>query len=405
MKQIWDFLGKARQLIIKLLLGKKIYDNIANINDNIAKLNKTIINLEEKLKNTRSLIIKAINQSPSVQEINTKTFAKYRNINKGGDVAIFGSGPTLNYYEPIENVITIGVNTTLSKIKLDYHFLVGKDVINEDNKELITQYKCKKFYSFIGSHRWNLPIELREIPDVEEYCINTTEGNDEKDISGYDSNIYLDICKAPVVNWGSVIYSAAQFALWTYPKRIYIVGCDCTNFSQGHFDGTRRLQGEMPVGDTRFIEGWEKMKKFQQIYYPDVEMITINPVGLKGLFKDVFTKRYIQETYSNSAVYLRGYYSDGWIEKSSRYCILSGELGELTISGYYPNKIKPELTGKIILNDEKKSISITENNFEFVFNVKPETVINISIEMDFEFEAQPPDVRKLCFVLSGINTR
>ena len=391
-----------RQLIVKLLLGKNFYNNIANINENIETLTETIINLQEQLKKNRSLIIKAINQSPSVQEINTKTFAKYRNINKGRDVVIVGSGPTLNYYEPIENVITVAVNTTLLKVKPDYLFLMDGNVINEDNKELITKYPCKKFFQFIGSHRWNLPVNLREIQDMEEYCVDTVEANTEE---GYDSNIYLDICKAPIVSFGSVIYSAAQFALWTYPKRIYLVGCDCTNFSEGHFDGTRRLQGNMPFGDTRFVEGWERIKNFQQIYYPDVEMITINPVGLKGLFNDIFTKRYLQETNSNSAIYLKGYDSDGWVEKSSRYCILSGELGELTISGYYPNEIKPELTGKIILNDEEKSIVITDNNFKFKFNVKPETVIYINIEMEFEFEVQPPDVRKLCFILTGIDTR
>jgi hypothetical protein len=35
-------------------------------------------------------------------------------------------------------------------------------------------------------------------------------------------------------------------------------------------------------------EGWKDLKKFAQIYYPDTEIISINPVGLKGLFTDVY---------------------------------------------------------------------------------------------------------------------
>ena len=34
------------------------------------------------------------------------------------------------------------------------------------------------------------------------------------------------------------------------------------------------------------IEAYKKFKQFAQKYYPDVEIISINPVGLKGLFKD-----------------------------------------------------------------------------------------------------------------------
>jgi hypothetical protein len=456
------FFGKIRRKILRVILGRELIDNLTNINilnknmevlqnvitndikvlknvitndievsknditndigiskngindsiktyydtvtESIDIINQTLYHIEDDMEDDRSDIIKAINQSPTVQEINTKAFAKYRNINRGRDVVIVGSGPTLNYYEPIENAVTMGVNTTFKKAKIDYLFLMDKNVINDENKDLIIQYPCKKFFSFLGSLDWNLPIILRETKEVEEICINTVEScNPQK---GYYSNIYFDITRAPVANLGSTIFAVAQFALWTYPKRIYIVGCDCTNFLEGHFDGTRRFHGRnTPIGDKRFVDGWKDIKRFRNIYYPDVEMITINPVGLKEIFKNVFTKRYIQETYSNSAVYLKGYYSDGWVRKKSRYCILSGKSGELTISGYYPLEIRPELTGKIIINEEETYISITENQFKFVLNVKPEEVTNISIEMDFEFYASPPDARKLCFVLTGINTQ
>ena len=42
------------------------------------------------------------------------------------------------------------------------------------------------------------------------------------------------------------------------------------------------------------FEGWKKVKDFVAMFYPDVEIISINPVGLKGLFKDVYTKEYLK---------------------------------------------------------------------------------------------------------------
>ena len=39
------------------------------------------------------------------------------------------------------------------------------------------------------------------------------------------------------------------------------------------------------------IDGWKRMKEFAETYYPDTEIISINPVGLKGVFKDEFTEK------------------------------------------------------------------------------------------------------------------
>ena len=36
------------------------------------------------------------------------------------------------------------------------------------------------------------------------------------------------------------------------------------------------------------IDGYVRLKEFAEIYYPDVEIISVNPVGLKGLFADIY---------------------------------------------------------------------------------------------------------------------
>ena len=80
---------------------------------------------------------------------------------------------------------------------------------------------------------------------------------------------------------GSVAFAAIQFALYTNPKRIYLIGCDCSN---GYYDDKPlKLKKKQS-----YIKSWLKLKEFAQIYYPDTEIVSVNPVGLKGLFKDKY---------------------------------------------------------------------------------------------------------------------
>lgn len=75
-------------------------------------------------------------------------------------------------------------------------------------------------------------------------------------------------------------FPAIQFALWTNPKTIYLVGCDC---SSGHYDGSGSESNLEYL-----IEPWKKLKKFRDIWYPLTKIVSVNPVGLKGIFEDLY---------------------------------------------------------------------------------------------------------------------
>ena len=87
-------------------------------------------------------------------------------------------------------------------------------------------------------------------------------------------------------------FPALQFALWTRPKRIYLVGCDCSSlgYCSGILDKTA-AQTKFPLDVERLLYGWTKMKEFIEKFYPDVEIVSVNPVGLKGMFKDIETQK------------------------------------------------------------------------------------------------------------------
>ena len=48
--------------------------------------------------------------------------------------------------------------------------------------------------------------------------------------------------------------------------------------------------------------GWNNFKQLNHTYYPDTEIIYINPIGLKGMFKDIYTNGN-EYTYENGEIF------------------------------------------------------------------------------------------------------
>lgn len=87
----------------------------------------------------------------------------------------------------------------------------------------------------------------------------------------------------PLGCFGTVVFPALQFALWTYPKRIYLVGCDCSLNGYAYNSAETNI-----LYPDKLIQAYQEFKIFANKYYPDVEIISINPVGLKEIFNDFY---------------------------------------------------------------------------------------------------------------------
>lgn len=223
----------------------------------------------------------------SVAKAHSDIFPQFKNINKGKEVVIVACGPTLNYYEPIKNAIHIGVNRAYKKenLKLDYLFWIDA---RQNAKECFKELEKYDFVKFFGRH-CNLECDpiLHTFPEKETPQIAEIYADNNKAYKFYSNfprdNIYLDIENNPLMDFGSITFPAIHFALYTHPSKIYLVGCDCSNL--GHFNS----QEQLPWNLQKIKEGYLKLKTFAQIYYPDIEIISINPIGLKGLFKEQYT--------------------------------------------------------------------------------------------------------------------
>lgn len=231
-----------------------------------------------------------ISQTHVVAMTNHEAFAKYKNMYNGQSIAIIATGPSLNKYKLLNNVINIGVNSAIKNenIKLDYLFINDYTGLQKCINEIETHPEVQKFYGRLPEHSFGL-LEHNLIPAIiPESIIIKHNARKYYVYSKMPKNpifFNTDIDKTWLADGGSVVMSALQFALYTNPKRIYLIGCDCSN---GYFDTDRPKRIKL---NNVYLRSWYDFKNFADVYYPETEIISVNPVGLKGIFKDVYQEK------------------------------------------------------------------------------------------------------------------
>lgn len=216
-----------------------------------------------------------------IRDTHKATFSEFRACHRGRTVAIAASGPTLNYYTQIPGIPHIGLNASFlrSGLKLDYYFLYH---YVPEWRDALKQQKFVKFFAYPNI------FDGAEIPD--DFFEETGARRFFLDMAGAD--IHGNIEYYPLMMYGSIVFPAIHFALYTRPQRLLLVGCDCS--VANHFDGTPVIKHDSePCWGSIWIDGYREVKKFVEHHYPDTEIISINPVGLKGIFRDVYTESYL----------------------------------------------------------------------------------------------------------------
>ena len=240
-------------------------------------------------------IRRELQRAVAVYSLHQTVFPGFRNIYRGRDIVVCGAGPTLSAYSPLPKCIHIGVNRVFmnSRIPLDYLFLLDFPAMRNALKSVAGYRigKCKKFYGQLleQNHPFFIPDGVLPEQDVYRYWVDDSTFT-------FDEDFHYDLSTQTLPCFFSIIFQAISFALWTHPKQIFLVGCDA-NFN-GHFDGTPMASNDKHwqyLHHERNYDGWNKLKKFLSVYYPDVKIISINPVGLKGMFSDMYTQEYLDK--------------------------------------------------------------------------------------------------------------
>ena len=251
--------------------------------------------------NLKNEILQVVQRLITTALLHQKTFNGFKNKHKGQTVILIGAGPTLNYFEPIKNAIYVGANRTFlyKDVDFDYLFTIDKaglETKSEDYYEQFFAYRPNHCIKFVGDQNLGEMYQISEskISDSNARRYKTTAGN-------LISKFTFDIESEALGNFCSVALQAIQFILYTNPSKIYLVGIDCNVSRFGHFTGaTNKLSNErnedLDSNTFQCIKAWSELKNFLKIYYPDTQIISVNPVGLKGIFDEVYTEKYL---YSN----------------------------------------------------------------------------------------------------------
>lgn len=229
----------------------------------------------------------AVSWQSEVVKTNTEAFMQYKDINVGEEIVLLATGPTASRYKMRKNALHIGVNTApMLNIPLDYYFAHDIRAFHKISIEDAVE-RCGGT-AFIGRIAGRLAYRLaylrseiditniKKTSRIHQYFVNSPCMTEE---------LVKDICQHPLTDYYSILFPALQFALYTHPSRIYLVGCDVSGKLE-HFHESSNVV----VPHTKYFKlGYGLLKRFAEIYYPDVEICSINPVGLKGLFKDCYT--------------------------------------------------------------------------------------------------------------------
>lgn len=216
-----------------------------------------------------------------------KYFSQFKRINEGKDVVVIGSGPSLNNYKPLKDAINVGINGTFRVFKkLNYLFLTDYVLLDTKLNEEIDIFcpeSCKKFYCILPQRRLQVLNQFfhftERIPQSNLIRANAFPVLLE-DI--WHGKLAVDLTTEAFGDWGGSVFSALQFVMYTHPKRVFLVGQDCT---QGYSYNSDIEKEKLPNHEAK-IEWFKSFKDFADKMYPDTEIISVNPVGLKGIFKD-----------------------------------------------------------------------------------------------------------------------
>lgn len=218
--------------------------------------------------------------------VNRNAFEKYRGIYAGKRVVLCATGPTLEYYKPIDGAIHVGVNRAFKYDNVDFDYLFAQDEFPEGMSK-INNYrngKCKKFYGVISQNRAS--VVEKEVSRIAP--VNINRANATPYILADTPNMYwpYDLAFEPIGDFQGTVFSALQFILYTQPSEIYLVGCDCS-FGQKHSKKQESYNYQM--------NSWKIFADVVGKLYPNISVFSVNPIGLRGMFFDVYTRDFLQK--------------------------------------------------------------------------------------------------------------
>ncbi len=254
---------------------------------------------------------------PSVETSKNTFFKSFENKHQNDIGIIFFPGPSIkkitienliNYIKtdnPNKNIIAYGTSRMYKKQEVMkymtyYQFGDGYIFMPEYNNDINNLAQQNPNITLLTSAYGNNKPKNRFTEDSISWI--TKNLNAKPMDTGNLYNIEKDISKYPLTNHFNAP-AAMQILLYTGVKKIYLVGSDCTlttnKYAEGSDSRIPERNGKVSgyfyeeketkqIAEPHYIYWMIRMKEFISQNYPETEIVSVNPVGLKGLFTDIY---------------------------------------------------------------------------------------------------------------------
>ena len=269
---------KIHQKYLKLKKGLSYLSQLPTVMSGLNKRLDDISGLNKRLDD----IFYNMQVLSMLQNFHAPVFPQFKGVHEGERIVIVASGPSARRYKRMPNALHLAINFSFyrSDIEFDYMFVNDCSIEDKQNNRYFDKRieNTKKFFGMIPKKRLsqlsrlqNMQPRLLNMPNTYAYLLEDVLCN--KFATHLECEPFGDFC--------GTVFSALQFVLYTKPAQIYLVGCDCTHSS--HFYDSSYTNDYSPMYNS-FI----KFSDFAKATYPDIQIYSINPVRLKGLFNDVY---------------------------------------------------------------------------------------------------------------------
>jgi len=218
-------------------------------------------------------------------------FLPFKSKHIGECAILYATGPSLNDFDvsllPETPDVAVGVNSVIYRddIKLDYYFCahdVSKEKKSHPHRKINNETpQLEKIKSRCGDMQVFCAVIFDGRPFKDFFT--EEEANDMGAITyalGSACAFQEDLAAGPMYGH-SIVFPALQFLLYTGVGRIYLVGCDCGG-------GASYLTPGVKWSDN-VKWNWHEFLEFKNDVYSEVEVISVNPQGLVGVFRDYIT--------------------------------------------------------------------------------------------------------------------
>ena len=236
------------------------------------------------------------------------------NIHSDMSCVIIGSGPSLSKsysflkYAVENHFLLLGLNDTLldKHFVLDYHFLGDLTAFSKNNisKNKLLNSRVNKKKIWYGSSVKAMSNTRREKRRYNQVLSRNTirflQNPNKKENPWLILNrinnkggLFRELRPDKSLQH-STVFLVVEFALLMGFKKIYLVGCDCTDVNI-YRPNERMNYFDYHSSNSKLLKGWNLMSDFIKDYFPTVEIYSVNPVGLCNLIPEDLNIKNIYE--------------------------------------------------------------------------------------------------------------